>query len=61
MSAVWRKSSYSDNGVDADCVEVALTGSAAFVRDSKNKAATIGVPGWHAFLDAVKRGDLSQV
>ncbi|MET8756279.1 DUF397 domain-containing protein [Lentzea sp. NPDC004782] len=61
MSAVWRKSSYSDNGGDADCVEVALTSSTAFVRDSKNKAATIGVPGWHAFIGAVKRGNLRQV
>ncbi|GGU73246.1 DUF397 domain-containing protein [Lentzea flava] len=61
MSVVWRKSSRSGSGGNADCVEVALDGSTALVRDSKNKAETIGVPGWHAFLDAVKRGDLSQV
>ncbi|HUQ57086.1 MAG TPA: DUF397 domain-containing protein [Lentzea sp.] len=58
---VWRKSSRSNNGGNGNCVEVALTSSAALVRDSKNQAATLVVPGWQAFLDAVKRGDLSQV
>ena len=61
VSAVWRKSSRSNNGGNADCVEVALTSSAALVRDSKNQAATLAVPGWRAFLEAVKRGDLGQV
>ena len=59
--AVWRKSSRSGSGGNADCVEVALNGSTALVRDSENQAATIAVPGWAAFLDAVTRGDLRQI
>lgn len=58
---MWRKSSRSNNGEHTDCVEVALNSSTALVRDSKNQALTIVVPGWAAFLDAVKRGDLRQV
>jgi hypothetical protein len=54
---VWRKSSRSNNGEDADCVEVALDGSVALVRDSKNKTSTIGAPGWGSFLSSVKRGE----
>ncbi|SDL20657.1 protein of unknown function [Lentzea albidocapillata subsp. violacea] len=61
MSVVWRKSSRSNSGGNGDCVEVSLGSSTAFVRDSKNKPSTIAVPGWDAFLDAVKRGDLGQV
>ena len=61
MLAVWRKSSRSNNGTNSDCVEVALDGSTALVRDSKNQASTIAVPGWESFLDAVKRGDLGRV
>ncbi|SDG98520.1 protein of unknown function [Lentzea fradiae] len=55
---VWRKSSRSNNGGNGNCVEVALTGSAAFVRDSKNPEQIVAVPGWGDFLEAVKRGDL---
>ncbi|MFD9703437.1 DUF397 domain-containing protein [Lentzea sp. NPDC059081] len=61
MPAVWRKSSRSNNGGNADCVEVAFTGPTARVRDSKNHATTIAVPGWAAFVEAVKRGELGQV
>lgn len=32
----WRKSSYSGNNNNGDCVEVAFPTSAAAVRDSKN-------------------------
>ncbi|MFI6101893.1 DUF397 domain-containing protein [Lentzea sp. NPDC051213] len=61
MSAVWRKSTRSNNGDQTECVEVALNGSTALVRDSKNKAATVSVSGWAEFLGAIKRGDLGQV
>lgn len=61
VSVVWRKSSRSNNGGNGNCVEIALNSSTALVRDSKNQALTIVVPGWAAFLDAVKRGDLRQV
>ncbi|MET9626991.1 DUF397 domain-containing protein [Lentzea sp. NPDC006480] len=58
MSAVWRKSSRSNGSQDADCVEIALDGSAARIRDSKGLAdATVAAPAWAAFLDTVK-GDL---
>ncbi|MCX4770501.1 DUF397 domain-containing protein [Streptomyces sp. NBC_01260] len=32
----WFKSSYSSNGNEGDCVEVAITPGAVHVRDSKN-------------------------
>jgi hypothetical protein len=55
---VWRKSSRSNAGGNANCVEVALTGVAASVRDSKNPTGpTISLPDWSAFLTAAKRGD----
>ncbi|HEX8870766.1 MAG TPA: DUF397 domain-containing protein [Lentzea sp.] len=58
VSAVWRKSSRSNNGGNGNCVEVALNGSTALVRDSKNPAAVLAVPGWDAFLGAVKLGQV---
>ncbi|MBM7858065.1 DUF397 domain-containing protein [Lentzea nigeriaca] len=58
---MWRKSSRSGSGGNADCVEVALGSTTALVRDSKNRTSMIAAPGWAAFVDAVKRGDLSQV
>ena len=55
----WRKSSrsgpYSDN-----CVEVAFTGDAVAVRDSKNPAAAVLVftpAEWLAFLGGAKDGE----
>lgn len=60
MSAVWRKSSRSNGGGNGDCVEVALDGSGARLRDSKGRAdATVAAPAWDAFLATVK-GDLFQ-
>jgi hypothetical protein len=44
----WRKSSFSEGG-STDCVEVALTESDAWVRDSKNAAGpvvTVGATAW---------------
>ncbi|MFD5824024.1 DUF397 domain-containing protein [Lentzea sp. NPDC060358] len=58
---MWRKSSRSSAGHDANCVEVALTGSGARVRDSKNRAnSTVAAPEWAAFIGAVKRGDFEK-
>jgi hypothetical protein len=55
---VWRKSSRSNGAENSDCVEIALDGSAARIRDSKGLAdATVAAPAWAAFLDTVK-GDL---
>jgi len=54
---VWRKSSRSSNGGNANCVEISLTGITAAVRDSKNPAGpTISLSDWSAFLAAAKRG-----
>ena len=57
MSAVWRKSSRSNAGENTDCVEIALDGSAAHIRDSKGQAdAVVTVPAWASFLATVKSG-----
>ncbi|MEV6241763.1 DUF397 domain-containing protein [Lentzea sp. NPDC051838] len=59
MTLVWRKSSRSNNQEDADCVEIALNGSKALVRDTKNRTGFVIQSGnWEAFIGAVKRGDL---
>lgn len=51
-SFVWRKSSYSQGGVESDCVEVAF-GAGALVRDSKNTSGPVlefGVRAWREFI-----------
>ncbi|WP_367133703.1 DUF397 domain-containing protein [Saccharothrix sp. HUAS TT1] len=51
--ASWRKSSRSNGASNANCVEVAFTGPAVAVRDSKNPdAATLAFPAvqWSSFL-----------
>jgi hypothetical protein len=61
VSVVWRKSSRSNNGGNGSCVEIALTGSVARVRDSKNQTSPeVTAPHWAAFISAVKRGDLEE-
>jgi hypothetical protein len=56
---VWRKSSRSNGGGNGDCVEIALDGSAARLRDSKGRAdATVAAPAWGVFLASVKAGEL---
>jgi len=46
------------NQENADCVEIALNGSAARVRDSKSQTSSVvAAPDWAAFISAVKRGD----
>lgn len=51
----WRKSSHST--ATGNCVEIALTATAAHVRDSKNPGAgalTIPAPAWADFLRAAR-------
>ena len=52
MQTAWRKSSYSGNGDNGNCVEVAFGGPVVAVRDSKNPVAVIAVPrgAWVAFV-----------
>jgi len=58
VSVVWRKSSRSNNGGNGSCVEIALNGSAARVRDSKSQTSSVvAAPHWAVFISAVKRGD----
>jgi hypothetical protein len=58
ITVEWRKSSRSSqNGSNSDCVEVAFTGLAVAVRDSKNPDVphlTYPERGWASFLTAVR-------
>ncbi|MEU6389779.1 DUF397 domain-containing protein [Streptomyces sp. NPDC046939] len=50
----WRKSSYSSNGSEGDCVEVAHAPGATHIRDSKNTSGpqlTVGALAWARFLE----------
>jgi len=56
-SAVWHKSSFSDH--NGSCVEVALTGTAVGIRDSKDSGSaplTVDPAGWANFLATVRAG-----
>jgi hypothetical protein len=58
---MWRKSSRSNSGSGGNCVEIALNGPVARVRDSKNKTSSVvAAPDWAAFIGAVKRGDFEK-
>lgn len=49
----WRKSSYSSNGSEGDCVEVARSRDAVHVRDSKVAQGAhfaVGGPAWADFV-----------
>jgi len=53
----WRKSSYSGTGT-GNCVEIVVTASATWVRDSKAPGAgelTCRPSAWQAFLADVRR------
>ncbi|HEY8372647.1 MAG TPA: DUF397 domain-containing protein [Pseudonocardiaceae bacterium] len=55
----WRVSSRSTG--QGQCVEVALTDAAAYVRDTKNRGAgvfTVPAVQWAAFINTVKSGRL---
>jgi hypothetical protein len=59
VNARWRKSSFSGGtgGGNDNCVEVALVGNAAAMRDSKNaEGPVLNVPAlaWKALLTTVK-------
>lgn len=56
-AAEWRKSSFSSDSSDANCVEVAL-GERVGVRDSKAPAGgalVVGMGAWAAFVSEVRR------
>lgn len=58
-SAVWYKSSFSDH--NGSCVEVALTGTAVGIRDSKNSGSAqlaVAPAGWAAFVTTLRGGRL---
>ncbi|MEU5580294.1 DUF397 domain-containing protein [Streptomyces huasconensis] len=49
----WRKSSYSSNGSETDCVEIAPAADAVYVRDSKNTQGprlAVGGAAWARFV-----------
>ncbi|MFF8655320.1 DUF397 domain-containing protein [Streptomyces huasconensis] len=49
----WRKSSYSSNGSEADCVEIAPATDTVYVRDSKNTQGprlAVGGAAWAQFV-----------
>ncbi|WP_078919078.1 DUF397 domain-containing protein [Streptomyces sp. NRRL S-481] len=54
----WVRSSYS-NGAGGECVECALTGNGALVRDSKATEArviAVGSAAWRSFVQSVRQG-----
>ncbi|KAA5836054.1 DUF397 domain-containing protein [Saccharopolyspora hirsuta] len=58
----WRKSSHSTQ--QSACVEVAINGSSAGIRDSKlgeqSPVLLLSAPSWAAFLTKVKDGHLDR-
>ncbi|MEU5692628.1 DUF397 domain-containing protein [Actinosynnema sp. NPDC020468] len=58
MQQEWRKSTYSSAG-GPECVEIALNGSGAGVRDTKNRTAGrlgFGAVEWSRFVGTAKNG-----
>ncbi|GAA4611530.1 DUF397 domain-containing protein [Saccharopolyspora hordei] len=58
----WRKSSRSGSGA-SNCVELAITESATYVRDTKDRdGGTLRVdqPAWASFLASLKAGRLDR-
>ena len=52
----WFTSSYS-NGAGGECVECAISGDHALIRDSKNPTGdvvAVGSGAWHPFVHALK-------
>jgi Domain of unknown function (DUF397) len=55
--ALWRKSTYS--GGNGSCVEIAYLGTAAAVRDSKDRNGpklVFAAGEWRSFVDSIKAG-----
>ncbi|MFI9816403.1 DUF397 domain-containing protein [Saccharothrix variisporea] len=58
MQQEWRKSKRS-SASGPECVEIALSGTGAAVRDSKNRGAgalSFGSVQWERFVEVAKRG-----
>lgn len=56
VHVAWRKSSYS--AAQNECVEVALTGGDASVRDTKDRASghfTVPAGAWQAFVSRISK------
>lgn len=56
--AIWRTSSYTGNGNNGDCVEVAFAPEVTALRDSKDRAGgalVVGRTSWSAFLEAARQ------
>ncbi|WP_132876888.1 DUF397 domain-containing protein [Tamaricihabitans halophyticus] len=56
LGAPWRKSSFSGDGGQANCVEVALAPGAVAVRDSKNPRGPhllIAPSSWRSFTNRI--------
>ncbi|MFI1520335.1 DUF397 domain-containing protein [Kitasatospora cineracea] len=67
-TVAWRKSSYSDNQGQGDCIEIAEAYAATHgmiaIRDSKNPAGrplVVPVDAWHAFAAAAAAGEFGAV
>lgn len=56
MDLRWRKSSRSQVNDNSDCVEVALAGPGATIRDSKNPGPRLLIPGkaWSDLRDSLR-------
>lgn len=60
LSARWRKSSYSNS--NSNCAEVAITGQAVAVRDSKDRHGPVlvfSLDEWRAFTAGIKASETS--
>ncbi|SFB48777.1 protein of unknown function [Amycolatopsis marina] len=56
--AVWRTSSYTGNGNNGDCVEVAFAPEVTALRDSKDRSGGVLVvdrASWAALLEITRR------
>ena len=57
---VWRRSTRCGTGA---CVEYAIDGDTIFTRDSKDPSGpmiVVSKPAWHAFVEAVARGQFAR-
>lgn len=55
---VWRTSSYTGNGGNSDCVEMAFAPEVAVLRDTKDRSGGVLVVGrasWSALLETARR------
>lgn len=60
LNEVWRTSTRSQ---DTNCVEVAYSGGAVLIRDTKDRAAamvSVAPEDWRAFVDGIKAGEFDR-